>query len=234
MLISGLQKLTLLDYPGKVACTVFTPGCNLRCPFCHNAPLVLPELAVQCDGAISEDELLLFLRKRQGVLDGVAVTGGEPLLHKDLPSFLEKVRALGFMIKLDTNGTFPERLMDVVSAGLVDRVAMDIKNSPELYAKTVGLDTLDLGAIERSKDFLLSGTVDYEFRTTVVRGLHTRESIVGAAQWIAGAKEYYLQQFKDSGQIIAIDGLSAYDEKEMHSLAEAAAQYVPSVQVRGV
>ena len=234
MLISGLQKLTLLDYPGKVACTLFTSGCNFRCPFCHNASLVLPELAGQCDGAISEDELLLFLRKRQGVLDGVAITGGEPLLHKDLPSFLEKVRALGFMIKLDTNGTFPERLMDVVSAGLVDRVAMDIKNSPELYAKTVGLDTLDLGAIERSKDFLLSGTVDYEFRTTVVRGLHTRESIVGAAQWIAGAKEYYLQQFKDSGHIIAIDGLSAYDEKEMHSLADAAAQYVPSVQVRGV
>lgn len=234
MLISGLQKLTLLDYPGKVACTLFTSGCNFRCPFCHNASLVLPELAGQCDGAISEDELLLFLRKRQGVLDGVAITGGEPLLHKDLPSFLEKVRALGFMIKLDTNGTFPERLMDVVSAGLVDRVAMDIKNSPELYAKTVGLDTLDIGAIERSKDFLLGGTVDYEFRTTVVRGLHTRESIVGAAQWIAGAKEYYLQQFKDSGQIIAIDGLSAYDEKEMHSLAEAAAQYVPSVQVRGV
>ena len=209
MLISGLQKLTLLDYPGKVACTVFTPGCNLRCPFCHNAPLVLPEL-------VGQD------------------TDGEPLLHKDLPSFLEKVRALGFMIKLDTNGTFPERLMDVVSAGLVDRVAMDIKNSPELYAKTVGLDTLDLGAIERSKDFLLGGTVDYEFRTTVVRGLHTRESIVGTAKWIAGAKEYYLQQFKDSGHIIAIDGLSAYDEKEMHSLADAAAQYVPSVQVRGV
>ena len=183
---------------------------------------------------ISEEEFLAFLESRKNRLDGVAITGGEPLLHKDLPSFLEKVRALGFMIKLDTNGTFPERLMDVVSAGLVDRVAMDIKNSPELYAKTVGLDTLDLGAIERSKDFLLGGTVDYEFRTTVVRGLHTRESIVGTAKWIAGAKEYYLQQFKDSGHIIAIDGLSAYDEKEMHSLADAAAQYVPSVQVRGV
>lgn len=231
MLISGLQKLTLLDYPGKVACTVFTPGCNLRCPFCHNAPLVLPELVGQ---DTDEEQVLSFLRKRQGVLDGVAITGGEPLLHKDLPSFLEKVRALGFMIKLDTNGTFPERLMDVISAGLVDRVAMDIKNSPELYAKTVGLDTLDIGAIERSKDFLMGGTVDYEFRTTVVRGLHTRESIVGTAKWIAGAKEYYLQQFKDSGHIIAIDGLSAYDEKEMHSLADAAAQYVPSVQVRGV
>lgn len=234
MLISGLQKLTLLDYPGKVACTLFTSGCNFRCPFCHNASLVLPELAGQCDGAISEDELLLFLRKRQGVLDGVAVTGGEPLLHKELPALLEKIRALGFMVKLDTNGSFPERLKDVVSAGLVDRVAMDIKNSPELYEKTVGISGLELGAIERSKDFLLSGKIDYEFRTTVVRGLHTRESIVGAAQWIAGAKKYYLQQFKDSGQIIAIDGLSAYDEKEMHSLAEAAAQYVPSVQVRGV
>lgn len=234
MLISGLQKLTLLDYPGKVACTLFTSGCNFRCPFCHNASLVLPELAGQCDGAISEDELLLFLRKRQGVLDGVAVTGGEPLLHKELPALLEKIRALGFMIKLDTNGSFPERLMDVVSAGLVDRVAMDIKNAPELYAKTVGLDTLDLGAIERSKDFLLLGKIDYEFRTTVVRGLHTRESIAGAASWIAGAKEYYLQQFKDSGQLITAAGLGEYDEKEMRSLAEAAAQYVPSVQLRGV
>ena len=230
MRIQGLQKLTLLDYPGRTACTVFLSGCNFRCPFCHNAPLLQGDTG----DAMDEDALLMFLKKRQGVLDGVAITGGEPLLHKNLPSFLEKVRALGFMIKLDTNGTFPERLKDVVSAGLVDRVAMDIKNSPELYAKTVGLDTLDLGAIERSKDFLLGGTVDYEFRTTVVRGLDTRESIVGTAKWIAGAKEYYLQQFKDSGHIIAIDGLSAYDEKEMHSLADAAAQYVPSVQVRGV
>lgn len=234
MLISGLQKLTLLDYPGKVACTVFTPGCNLRCPFCHNAPLVLPELVGQCDGAISEDELLLFLRKRQGVLDGVAVTGGEPLLHKELPALLEKIRALGFMIKLDTNGSFPDRLIETVNAGLVDRVAMDIKNSPELYEKTVGISGLELGVIERSKDFLLSGKIDYEFRTTVVRGLHTRESIAGAASWIAGAKEYYLQQFKDSGQLIAAAGLGEYDEKEMRSLAEAAAQYVPSVQLRGV
>ena len=230
MRIQGLQKLTLLDYPGRTACTVFLSGCNFRCPFCHNAPLLQGDTG----DAMDEDALLMFLKKRQGVLDGVAITGGEPLLHKDLPSFLEKVRALGFMIKLDTNGTFPEQLKEVISAGLVDRVAMDIKNSPELYAKTVGLDSLDLGAIERSKNFLLGGTVDYEFRTTVVRGLHTRESIVGTAKWIAGAKEYYLQQFKDSGHIIAIDGLSAYDEKEMHSLADAAAQYVPSVQVRGV
>lgn len=231
MLISGLQKLTLLDYPGHVACTVFTPGCNFRCPFCHNAPLVLPELIGQ---DTDEEQVLSFLQKRQGILDGVAITGGEPLLHRELPQFLEKVRALGYRIKLDTNGSFPERLKTVVEAGLVDRVAMDVKNSPELYARTVGLDTLDFAAIERSKDFLLKGGIDYEFRTTVVRGLHTKESIVGAAKWIAGAKEYYLQQFKDSGHVIAIDGLSEYNEKEMHSLAEAAAQYVPSVQVRGV
>lgn len=231
MLISGLQKLTLLDYPGHVACTVFTGGCNFRCPFCHNAPLVLPELIGQ---DTDEERVLSFLRKRQGILDGVAVTGGEPLLHKDMVGFLEKVKALGYKIKLDTNGSFPDRLRELISAGLVDRVAMDIKNAPELYAKTVGLPSLDLAPIERSKELLLRGDVDYEFRTTVVKGLHTGESIIGAAKWIAGAKEYYLQQFKDSGNVIAIEGLGEYSEKEMHALARAAAQYVPSVQVRGV
>lgn len=231
MLISGLQKLTLLDYPGTVACTVFTGGCNFRCPFCHNAALVLPELMGQ---DTDEEQVLAFLKRRQGVLDGVAITGGEPLLHKDIGIFLEKVRALGYKIKLDTNGSFPDRLQELISAGLVDRVAMDIKNAPELYAKTVGLPSLDLAPIERSKELLLRGDVDYEFRTTVVKGLHTRESIIGAAKWIAGAKEYYLQQFKDSGNVIAIGGLSEYNEQEMHALAQAAAQVVPTVQVRGV
>lgn len=231
MLISGLQKLTLLDYPGTVACTVFTGGCNFRCPFCHNAALVLPELMGQ---DTDEEQVLAFLKRRQGVLDGVAITGGEPLLHKDIGIFLEKVRALGYKIKLDTNGSFPDKLQELISAGLVDRVAMDIKNAPELYAKTVGLPSLDLAPIERSKELLLRGDVDYEFRTTVVKGLHTRESIIGAAKWIAGAKEYYLQQFKDSGNVIAIEGLSEYNEQEMHALAQAAAQVVPSVQVRGV
>ncbi len=231
MLISGLQKLTLLDYPGKVACTVFTGGCNFRCPFCHNAPLVLPDRLVRDSG---EEQVLSFLKKRRGVLDGVAVTGGEPLLHSDIGAFLEKVHELGYKIKLDTNGSFPDRLIALVRAGLVDRVAMDIKNSPALYGATVGVQDLDLRPVERSKDFLLQGTVDYEFRTTAVKGLHTAESITQAAEWIQGAKEYYLQQFKDSGDIIAIDGLGAFDEKEMHTLAQAAAQYVPCVQVRGV
>ena len=230
--ISGLQKLTLLDYPGHVACTVFTGGCNFRCPFCHNAPLVLPErLAGDENG---EETVLACLKKRQGILDGVAVTGGEPLLHKDIDGFLRKVKELGYAVKLDTNGSFPERLMALVEEGLVDRVAVDIKNSPALYAKTVGVPGFDLAPVERSKNFLLSGKVEYEFRTTVVKGLHTRESLLEAARWIEGAKEYYLQQFKDSGDVIAIEGLSAFSAEEMHALADAVRPIVPTVQVRGV
>lgn len=231
MLISGLQKLTLLDYPGRVACTVFTGGCNFRCPFCHNAPLVLPEQLAQ---DTDEEQVLAFLKKRVGVLDGVAITGGEPLLHKDIGDFLAKVKALGYQIKLDTNGSFPELLMELVKAGLVDRVAMDIKNAPACYGETAGVAGLDLAAIERSKDFLLSGAVDYEFRTTVVKGLHDEERLKEAARWISGAREYYLQQFKDSGQVLNITGLGAFDEKEMHALAEAVRPWVPAVRVRGV
>lgn len=231
MFLSGLQKLTLLDYPGKVACTVFTAGCNFRCPFCHNAGLVLPERLFQ---DVTEADILAFLKKRVGILDGVAVTGGEPLLHSELPAFLRQVKELGYLVKLDTNGSFPDRLKEVVSQGLVDRVAMDIKNSPELYAKTAGIPHLDLTDIERSKNFLLAGPVEYEFRTTVVKGLHTRDSLIEAAKWIAGANEFYLQQFKDSGDVIAIGGLSAYDEKEMHALADAVSPFVPRVQVRGI
>lgn len=231
MLISGLQKLTLLDYPGRVACTVFTGGCNFRCPFCHNAPLVLPEQLAQ---DTDEEQVLSFLKKRVGVLDGMAITGGEPLLHKDIGDFLAKVKALGYQIKLDTNGSFPELLMELVKAGLVDRVAMDIKNAPACYGETAGVAGLDLAAIERSKDFLLSGAVDYEFRTTVVKGLHDEERLKEAARWISGAREYYLQQFKDSGQVLNITGLGAFDEKEMHALAEAVRPWVPAVRVRGV
>jgi pyruvate formate lyase activating enzyme len=230
--ISGLQKLTLLDYPGHVACTVFTGGCNFRCPFCHNAPLVLPErLQGDENGA---ETVLAFLKKRQGILDGVAVTGGEPLLHKDIDGFLRQVKDLGYAVKLDTNGSFPERLRALVEAGLVDRVAVDIKNSPALYAKTVGVSGFDLRPVEETKNYLLAGPVEYEFRTTVVKGLHTRESLVEAAQWIAGAREYYLQQFKDSGDVIAIEGLSAFTGEEMHALAEAVRPHVPTVRVRGV
>lgn len=232
MKISGIQKLTLLDYPGTVACTLFTAGCNFRCPFCHNAALVLPEQIE--DGSLDEDEVLGFLKKRQGILDGVAITGGEPMLHRDLPELLSKIKALGYKIKLDTNGSNPEMLKEVIESRLIDRVAMDIKNSPEAYGETIGVENFDLALIEKSKDMLLCGGMDYEFRTTVVKGIHTEESLIEAAKWIKGAKEYYLQQFKDSGNLILPDGLSAYDEKEMHALAERVREYVPAAEVRGV
>ena len=232
MLISGLQKLTLLDYPGHVACTVFTAGCNFRCPFCHNAPLVLPE-RIEGDPN-GEETVLQFLKKRQGILDGVAITGGEPLLQRDMADFLRKIRDLGYAIKLDTNGSFPERLIELVEEGLVDRVAMDIKNSPALYAQTAGLRELDLGPIERSKNYLLEGHVEYEFRTTVVKGLHTAESLLEAAEWIRGAAAHHLQQFKDSGDIIAIGGLGAFSDEEMRALADRIRPIVPCVRLRGV
>lgn len=232
MKVTGIQKLTLLDYPGVVACTVFTAGCNFRCPFCHNAMLVLPEQID--DECLTDDEVFGFLKKRRGVLDGVAVTGGEPLLHADMPEFLARVKELGYKIKLDTNGSNPELLSEIIKNKLVDRVAMDIKNAPEEYARTIGLKSFDIAPVERSKEMLLRGDIDYEFRTTVVKGIHTKESLIGAAKWIKGAREYYLQQFKDSGNLILPDGLSAYDEKQMHALADAVRDYVPTVEVRGV
>jgi pyruvate formate lyase activating enzyme len=231
MRISGLQKLTLLDYPGNVACTVFTGGCDFRCPFCHNAPLVLPERLADDS---SEEEVMALLQKRKGVLDGVAVTGGEPLMHDDIDAFLEKIKNLGYKIKLDTNGSFPDRLERIVRAGLADRVAMDIKNAPAEYGRTIGVPGYDIAPVERSKNFLMECGVDYEFRTTVVKGIHTRESLMEAAKWISGAKEYYLQQFKDSGDVINIDGLGPFDEKEMNELCAAVREYVPAAQVRGI
>ena len=232
MLISGLQKLTLLDFPGTVSCTVFTGGCNFRCPFCHNASLVLPERMKNDPNGV--ETVLDFLRKRQGLLEGVAVTGGEPLLHADIGDFLREVRALGYRIKLDTNGSFPDRLGELIGEGLVDRVAMDIKNDPALYAVTAGLRALDISAIERSKELLLQGKVAYEFRTTVVKGLHTRESLMEAARWIEGAQEYYLQQYRDSGNLIRPEGLGAFSDEEMHALCEAVAEILPTVRLRGV
>ena len=231
MFIAGMQKLTLLDFPGVVACTLFTAGCNFRCPWCHNAGLVLPE---ENPDLLEGDEVLSFLEKRKGVLDGVCVTGGEPLLQAELPEFLRRVKDLGYRVKLDTNGSFPERLEALVQEKLVDRVAMDIKNGPSRYAETTGLRNLDLSAVTASKDFLLSDPVDYEFRTTVVRGLHTAESLLEAADWIAGAKQWFLQQFKDSGNLIHGEGLSAFTDGEMQALLETVQKKIPAAQLRGI
>ncbi|MBQ9997703.1 MAG: anaerobic ribonucleoside-triphosphate reductase activating protein [Clostridia bacterium] len=216
MLISGLQKLTLLDFPGTVSCIVFTHGCNFRCPFCHNSSLVGGPAREE----ISENEVVDFLKSRKNILDGVVVSGGEPLLHPDIAEFLKKVKELGYKVKIDTNGTKPEMLKKLVNDGLVDYVAMDIKNSPEQYKSATGVDGL-LEAVTESKDFLLSGNVEYEFRTTVVKGIHTKEQLVSLAKWIKGAKKYYLQKYKCSENVLNPEGLDSFSDEEMEGfLAE--------------
>lgn len=230
MVLGGLQKVTLLDYPGKVACTVFTMGCNFRCPFCHNASLVLPGRG---GAPLSEEELFRFLRRRRGILDGVCVTGGEPTLQKDLPELLARIRELGYLVKLDTNGVHPEQLRTILEAGLVDYIAMDIKNRPERYGETVGLPDFDLGPICESVALLLRECVDYEFRTTVVRGLHREEDFPAIASWIAGAKHYFLQPFVDSGDLVS-GSWSAFSAEEMAHFAALVREKVPSVALRGI
>ncbi len=231
MKIEGFQKLTLLDFPGKTAATVFTGGCNFRCPFCHNALLVLPE---EQPAPFEEEEIFAYLRRRRGVLDGVVVTGGEPLLQSDIVVFLAKLKDLGFLVKLDTNGSNPARLKELLDAGLADYVAMDIKNAPSAYAKTVGMPGVDIGAIAASRDILMTGKVDFEFRTTLVRGLHTEDSVREMAQFIAGGEKYYLQQFKNSGNLIAPDGLSAFTGEEMQKFAAICRTFVPATEIRGL
>ncbi len=230
MRIDGLQKMTLLDFPGKVACTVFTGGCNFRCPFCHNA-LLVTELPENPDYTV--DEILSFLKKRAGLLDGVAITGGEPLMNPDIADFIKQIRDLGYSVKLDTNGSYPDRLKSIVGEGIVDYVAMDIKNCKEKYAETVGLKSYDLSKIEESVDFLKTNAVDYEFRMTVVKEFHTVEDIRKAAEWIKGAKRYFLQNFVDSGNLI--DGsVSGVDKSIMLEMQKTAAEFVPQTQIRGI
>ena len=186
------------------------------------------------DNTEQKDQVLSFLKKRVGLLDGVAITGGEPLMHKALPDFIRQIKDLGYSIKLDTNGSFPQRLEEIISQGLVDRVAMDIKNSPALYAKTIGLQRFDLKPIEESIAILMQGSIDYEFRTTVVKGLHTEESLKDTALWIRGAKEYYLQQYKDSGNVLKAEGLASFSDEEMKALRDSVAAVLPVVSLRGV
>ncbi len=231
MKINGLLKLTLLDYPGKTACTVFTHGCNLRCSFCHNASLVCREDA---GSEIPEQEITDFLGKRKKLLDGVCVSGGEPLLQPDIENFLYKIKSEGFLVKLDTNGTFPGKLKQLVSQKLIDYVAMDIKNAPEYYPQTACVEGLDIASIKESVEFLLSDAVDYEFRTTLVKGIHTADSIDKAARFISGAKRYYLQSFVDSGDLIHGKGLSAFTPEEMQEFLKIVTTHVKSAALRGV
>ena len=232
MTIHGFQKMTLLDYPGKVACTIFTAACNLRCPFCHNAGLVTK---IENAERIDESEILAYLQKRRGILDGVCITGGEPTLQRDLPDFIRKIRALGYAVKLDTNGTNPTLLAALIDEGLVDYVAMDIKNSKEKYAATIGLADYNLAPVEKSVALLLEGRVDYEFRTTVVAEYHTPEDIASIARWTRGAPRYFLQPFVDSGNLIGSpDGqLHAPDATTLNQMLTTARAIIPDTVLRG-
>lgn len=231
MLISGFQKLTLLDYPGKVGCTLFTGGCNFRCPFCHNASLVVD---IARNPVIAEEEILTYLKKRQGVLEGVCITGGEPTLQPDLIDFMARIKDLGFLVKLDTNGSRPDVLCKAVKDGRVDYVAMDIKSSPERYGAVAGVDNMDIAPITASKDMLLEGGVEYEFRTTVVRELHRVEDFIGIGEYIRGAKQFFIQSFKDSGDILGGLGYGAHEKETLLDMLETVTPYVVSAQLRGV
>ena len=229
MNIHGLQKMTLLDFPGAVACTVFLGGCDFRCPYCHNAELLDGSFPPLMDDA----ELLAFLRKRRGLLDGVAVTGGEPLLQPELPALLRAIRALGYKIKLDTNGSHPERLQAVLDEGLADYVAMDVKNSPERYGLTIGREDFDVTPIRESVRMLMAGGTDYEFRTTVVAELHDEAAFRAIGEWIAGAKRYFLQPFTDR-ETVPVGGLSAPDRESLERYAAIVRRTVPETHLRGV
>lgn len=232
MEIAGLQKLTLLDFPEHTACTAFLAGCNLRCPFCHNAPLVLGNPS-RGEGSLSGEAFLAFLEKRRDLLEGVCVTGGEPTLHPELPELLRKVRSLGYRTKLDTNGTRPEVLRALLAEGLCDYVAMDIKTSPERYAVVTGVPDFDVSPVRESTALLMEGRVPFEFRTTVVSELHRAEDFEAVGQWLEGSERYFLQCFRDSGDCIRA-GFTAPSEETLREYLAVLRRWIPNTELRGV
>ncbi len=230
MNIQGFQKVTLLDFPGRVACAVFLAGCNFRCPFCHNASLVTH---VDPDRNIPKEEIISFLKKRRGILDGVCITGGEPLLAPELGSFIHEIKDMGYEVKLDTNGSNAERLKTLTESGMIDYVAMDIKNAPAKYGMTIGIDGYDMSNVFKSVEYLMSGAVPFEFRTTLVREFHKREDFEEIGRWLKGAPRYYLQAFVDSGDLIQ-PGLRAYTKEIMDQALEIVRKYIPAAELRGI
>ena len=228
MNISGIQKLTLLDYPGKCACTVFLAGCNLRCPFCHNASLVVG----QPSAAMEEAEFFAFLKKRKGLLDGVCVTGGEPTLRKDLPDFIRRIKEMGYLVKLDTNGSCPKMLHQLLEENLLDYVAMDIKNCPERYAETCGGPDILL-QVEECLSLLRNSNVEYELRTTLCKPFHDESALEAIGKWLEGTKNYYLQNFVDSGDLIG-RSVSGFTKEEMEALQKCVLPHIPTTRIRGI
>ena len=228
MKIYGLQKMTLLDYPGRIACTVFLSGCDMRCPWCHNSELA----EGKAPAVMTSEELISFLKKRQGMLEGVDVTGGEPLLREESLELLREIRALGYPVKLDSNGTHPDRLRRAAEEGLIQYCAMDIKNSPERYAETAGLSEIALTAVRESVDFLKTGSIDYEFRTTAVKELHDERSFRAIEEWISGAKRYAIQKFTDR-DTVPFEGFHAPEEAQIQAWAEIVRPHVRELLIRG-
>lgn len=227
MNIQGFQKITLLDFPGKVACIVFTGGCNLRCPFCHNGSLVKQPMA----NGNMEDEVLEYLRQRKGIIDGVVITGGEPLLQPGLADFIAKVKQFGLLVKLDTNGALPDRLAAVLATGNIDYVAMDIKSSPASYAKATGSD-IDIENFRRSVEIIKQSGIDHEFRTTAVKGIHNTEDFAEIARWVGDREKYFVQKYVDSGDILGADcGGFAPDEYE--EIMKVVKEIIPDAMLRG-
>lgn len=226
----GMNKTTLLDYPGHVAATLFTGGCNMRCPFCQNSVLVL---APQKQPEISEQDVLAFLRRRRGILEGVCITGGEPTLQNDLEDFIRRVREMEYLIKLDTNGYRPQILRHLLEEELLDYVAMDIKASKERYGIACGLAGVELNRIEESVELLKTSSIPYEFRTTVVKGIHSPEEFTAIGRWLQGSRAYYLQNFRDSGQVMQ-PGFAEFERAELEEMRESVAQYVPRTELRGL
>lgn len=225
----GLEKLSLVDYDGKVSATVFTGGCNFRCGFCHNSPLVTQVESLQ---EMSEEYVLDYLSSRKNIIEGLCITGGEPTLQKDLPSFCEKVKALGVSIKLDTNGTCPALIIQLTQNGLIDYLAMDIKNSLNEYAKIIGFDKYDTKNVEESVDYLINGTLPFEFRTTLVKEFHTHSSIKEIGEWIKGTDKYFLQKFKD-GEGCIVQGYSPIDKNTANEFIDILTPYVKTPRLRG-
>jgi pyruvate formate lyase activating enzyme len=231
MHIMGLQKTTLLDYPHKVACTVFFKGCNFRCPFCHNAGLVLEN---NDQPVLEEEEFFAFLSCRTRLLDGVCLSGGEPMLQQDIQAFATRIKEMGFLVKIDTNGSFPDRLETLIENKLVDYVSMDIKNSRESYGKTIGIPDYDTRPVERSVACLRENGIPYEFRTTLLQEYHTSEDIKAIGKWIAGSRAYYLQNFEDSGDLIGKNPMTPFDRASMEKMQEILQETIPHTFLRGV
>ena len=228
--IRGLNKTTLLDFPGHVAATIFTGGCNFRCPFCHNGDLVL---APQSIPAFSEDEIFSFLKKRKNILTGVCITGGEPTLQPDLIDFMKKIKELGYLIKLDTNGYKPDILTQVLKENLASYIAMDIKAGISHYGYACGLASIDMSRIEESISILMNSQIPYEFRTTIVKGIHTETDFIEIAHMITGASAYFLQSYKESDGVIDKQ-YSAFSTEELSHFLTLVKSEIPVACLRGI